>query len=149
MITILSLWNNMHQSVSGTRAMQSGYLHLVIVRVWIFMSSSGLQQWRNVFQALDLSHTASRACRKPDFLSIYTTVYMPLNHVGSNRVENVWTSVFVNVNYLPPFVYFNSSSKCKYLFLWFEVNFNSSASLRVVSSRKTVYCKRLAINRPN
>ena len=43
-----------------------------------------------------------------------------LNHVpsngGSNRVDNVQSSVFAKVN-LTLFVYFNSSSKWKYFFL--------------------------------
>ena len=55
--------------------------------------------------------------------------YVPSNGVatGEKMFEPAVTSVFANVN-LPRFVYFSSSSKCKYLFLLFEVNvtiFNS------------------------
>ena len=39
----------------------------------------------------------------------------------ANMFEPVVTSVFANVD-LPLFVYFSSSSKCKYFFLSFEVN---------------------------
>ena len=45
---------------------------------------------------------------------------------GSNKGEKMFepavTNVFANVN-LTLFVYFSSSSKCKYFFLLFEVNF--------------------------
>ena len=42
--------------------------------------------------------------------------------------EPAVTSVFANVN-LSLFVYFSSSSKCKYFFLSFEVNFTISTAI--------------------
>ena len=60
-----------------------------------------------------------------------------LNHVTSNRVatgekmfEPAVTSIFANIN-LPLFVYFSSSSKCKYFFLWFEINFTIFTSILI------------------
>ena len=55
--------------------------------------------------------------------AIHDDVKTLLNHIPSNGVatgkkmfEPAVTSVFANVN-LPLFVYFSSSSKCKYFFL--------------------------------
>ena len=57
-------------------------------------------------------------------MAMVSKIRVPSNGVatGEKMFEPAVTSVFANVN-LPLFVYFSSSSKCKYFFLWFEVNF--------------------------
>ena len=63
---------------------------------------------------------------------------------GSNREENVWTSRyerFANVN-LTLFVYLSSSSKLKYFFLSFEVNFTHFTTILSEQERAIIAFKK-------
>ena len=65
---------------------------------------------------------------------------------GSNREENVWTSRyerFANVN-LTLFVYLSSSSKLKYFFLSFEVNFTHFTTILSEQERAIIAFKKSA-----
>ena len=57
-------------------------------------------------------------CFSSVLLCVYTSI--PSNYMGSNRLEDVWTSLFSSV-YLNHYVHFSSSFKIKYSFLWCEL----------------------------